>query len=77
MTRMNGRELARQLMPLRPNMQVIMMSGFPEEVTAHQELTPKIPILGKPFQPKQLLDVIEAVLTNPQSERTITSLAQT
>jgi two-component system cell cycle sensor histidine kinase/response regulator CckA len=75
MARMNGRELARRLMPLRPEMQVIMMSGFPDEIMAQQELTPQIPILPKPFAPKRLLLAIEDVLKNPQSERTVASFA--
>ena len=76
MTRMNGHELARRLMPLRPEMQVIMMSGLPDEIMAQRELTPQIPILAKPFLPKQLLIAIEGVLANPQPERTVASLAQ-
>jgi DNA-binding response OmpR family regulator len=76
MVRMNGRELARRLMPLRPEMQVIMMSGFPDEILMQQELTPQIPILAKPFLPKRLLTAIEAVLGNPQSERSVASVAQ-
>jgi hypothetical protein len=42
-----------------------------------QELPPQIPILAKPFLPKRLLIAIEDVLANPQSERTIASLAET
>jgi two-component system cell cycle sensor histidine kinase/response regulator CckA len=76
MARMNGCELARRLMPLRPEMQVIMMSGFPDEIMAQQELTPYIPILAKPFLPKRLLTAIEDVLAKPQSERTVASLAE-
>jgi two-component system, cell cycle sensor histidine kinase and response regulator CckA len=76
MARMNGRELARHLMSLRPEMQVIMMSGFPDEIMAQQELTPQIPILPKPFAPKRLLMAIEEVLRNPQSERTVASFAE-
>lgn len=76
MARVNGRELVRQLLPLRPEMQVIMMSGYPDEVMAQQGLTPAIPILRKPFQPKRLLNTIEEVLANPQSERTIATLVQ-
>ena len=75
MARMNGRELARRLRPLRPEMQIIMMSGFPDEITARQDLTPQIPILAKPFPPKRLLIAIEDVLANPRSERTVTSFA--
>jgi DNA-binding NtrC family response regulator len=76
MARMNGRELARQLMPLRPEMQVIMMSGFPDEIMVQQELTPQIPILPKPFPPKRLWEAIEDVLANPQSGRTVANLAE-
>lgn len=73
---MNGRELVRQLLPLRPDMQVIIMSGFPDEIMAQQGLTPSVPILPKPFPPKRLLDAIEDVLAHPQSERTVASLVR-
>ena len=74
MARMNGRELVQRLLPLRPEMQVIMMSGFPDEIMAQQGLTPLVPILRKPFAPKKLLTAVEDVLANPQSKRTIASL---
>jgi hypothetical protein len=51
-----------------------MMSGFPDEIVAQQGLTPLIPILQKPFPPKRLSSLIESVLANPQSERTIARL---
>jgi len=76
MARMNGRELVRRLLPLRPDMQVIMMSGFPDEVMAQQGLTPLVPMLRKPFPPKRLLNAIQEVLENPQSERTVASLVE-
>jgi DNA-binding NtrC family response regulator len=76
MARMNGRELVRRLLPLRPEMQVILMSGFPDEIMAQQGLTPEVPILRKPFPPKRLLSAIEDVLANPQSKRTVASLVQ-
>src|SRR5437899_6539992 len=76
MARMNGRELVQRLLPLRPEMQVIMMSGFPDEIMAQQGLTPLVPILQKPFAPKRLLTSIEEVLANPQSKRTVASLVQ-
>jgi two-component system, cell cycle sensor histidine kinase and response regulator CckA len=77
MAPMNGRELVRCLLPHRPEMQVIMMSGFPDELMAQQGLTPLVPILRKPFLPKKLLKSIEEVLANPQSERTVASLGRT
>lgn len=76
MARVNGRELVQRLLPLRPEMQVIMMSGFPDEIMAQQGLTPLVPILRKPFVPKRLLATIEEVLANPQSNRTVASLLQ-
>jgi DNA-binding NtrC family response regulator len=76
MAHVNGRELVRRLLPLRPETQVIMMSGFPDEITAQQGLTPLVPILRKPFALKRLLIAIEDVLENPQSKRTIASLVQ-
>jgi two-component system cell cycle sensor histidine kinase/response regulator CckA len=76
MARMNGRELVRRLLPLRPDMQVIMMSGFPDEVMAQRGLTPQVPMLRKPFPPKRLLSAIEEILKSPLSERTIASLVE-
>src|SRR3982074_2343969 len=40
MVRMNGRELARRLMPLRPVMLGIIVSRFPDEIMVQQELSP-------------------------------------
>jgi two-component system cell cycle sensor histidine kinase/response regulator CckA len=74
MARMNGRELVRRLLPLRPEMQVIMMSGYPDEIMAQQGLTPLVPVLRKPFLPKRLLSAIEEVLANPQTKRTVANL---
>ena len=76
MARINGRQLVQRLLPLRPEMQVIMMSGFPDEIMVQQGLTPLVPILRKPFLPKKLLSTIEEVLETPQSQRTIASLIQ-
>ena len=76
MARMNGRELVQRLLPLRPEMQVIMMSGFPDEIMAQQGLTPHVPILRKPFLPRRLLTAIQEVLETPQSQRTIASLTR-
>jgi len=76
MPRLNGRELMQQLIPLRPAMQVIMMSGFPDEVMAQQSLTPLVPVLRKPFKAKRLLRAVKEVLADPRVERTVTGLSQ-
>jgi two-component system, cell cycle sensor histidine kinase and response regulator CckA len=76
MARVDGRELVRRLAPLRPEMQVVMMSGFVDEVIIQQGLTGGFPILQKPFPPNRLLHLIEAMLANPLPERTVTALVQ-
>jgi DNA-binding NtrC family response regulator len=76
MPRLNGRELLQRLIPLRPAMQVIIMSGFPDEVMAQQSLTPLVPILRKPFKAKRLLSAVREVLADPRVERTVASLSQ-
>jgi DNA-binding NtrC family response regulator len=76
MNRMNGGELIRRLVPLRPEMQVIIMSGFPDQILAQHALTPLAPTLQKPFLPKRLLTTIEEILAKPKSERTVARLAQ-
>jgi two-component system cell cycle sensor histidine kinase/response regulator CckA len=75
MAPMNGRELVQRLLPLRPETQMIMMSGYPDEILTQGELTRMIPILQKPFLPKELLTTIEEVLARPESQRTVASLA--
>src|SRR4030088_417037 len=42
MVRMNGPDLVRRLLPLRPEMQVIGISGFTDEILAQQVLTPQV-----------------------------------
>jgi len=76
MPRLNGLELIRRLVPLRPEMQVIMMSGFPDELMAQQNLNPVVPILRKPFLAKRLLRAVQEVLADPRVERTVAGLAQ-
>lgn len=76
MARVNGPELVRRLVPLRPETQVIMMSGFPDEISLQEGLAPLIPVLRKPFQPKRLMDAIEQVLANPHQGRTVAGLSR-
>src|SRR5262249_40934840 len=75
MPRMSGRDLLRNLAPLRPDMQVIIMSGYPDELMAQENLTPLVPVLRKPFLAQKLLHTVLEVLTSPQPERTVAGLA--
>jgi two-component system cell cycle sensor histidine kinase/response regulator CckA len=60
---MNGRELARQVVPIRPSMKVLYVSGYPDEtlITAGVARS-KVPFLQKPFASDALLLSVRKVL---------------
>ncbi len=60
---LNGRELARQAVPIRPSMKVLYVSGYPDEtlVTAGVARS-KVPFLQKPFASDALLFSVRKVL---------------
>ena len=63
MPRMSGRELVEQILPLRPDMRVLYVSGYSEEAIVRQgELTPGIELLPKPFTPGVLTAKIREIL---------------
>jgi PAS domain S-box-containing protein len=52
MPRLSGRELAALLMPLRPKMKVLFLSGYTDEaISRHGILEAGVPFLQKPFTP--------------------------
>ncbi len=63
MPRMTGPELAKRLLPLRPQMLVLYMSGYTDEaIVHHRVLEPGITLLQKPLTPDGLLRKVRAVL---------------
>lgn len=63
MPRMGGRELVEQARPLRPDMQVLYVSGYSEEAIARQgQLTEGVELLSKPFTPGGLTAKIRHLL---------------
>ena len=64
---MNGVELAQRLKPLRPEVPVLFMSGYSEEVINQSDITKGLNYLSKPFTPDQLSlkvrDIIDRRLT--------------
>ncbi len=63
MPHMTGVELAERLRPLRPEMKVLYMSGYAEDVVARRGLREaRAPYLAKPFTPDRLASKVREVL---------------
>jgi two-component system, cell cycle sensor histidine kinase and response regulator CckA len=64
MPRLSGRELANRLLPERPGIKVLFMSGYSEEAIAHHGvLGPGTAFLEKPFTPDGLARKVRDVMT--------------
>src|SRR5205823_7418515 len=77
---MNGRELAQRITEIRPNVKVLYMSGYTENVIGRNgTLDAGIRLLQKPFNLRDLKDkvreVLDATLTPPEVEMWIQSAA--
>ena len=67
MPRMSGRELAQRLAPLRPEIKVLYMSGYAEDVLFRQGvLDASLCFLQKPFRQFELTVKVRQVLDAPQ-----------
>jgi two-component system cell cycle sensor histidine kinase/response regulator CckA len=69
MPQMSGRELADRLTPLRPEMQVLYMSGYTEDaLVQHGVADLSVAFLQKPFRPVELARRVHAVLHPPVTQ---------
>jgi DNA-binding response OmpR family regulator len=63
MPEMNGRDLARNLLALYPNLKRLFMSGYTADVIAHHGvLDPGVHFIQKPFSTKDLAAKVRQVL---------------
>ena len=61
-------QLAQHMMALRPELKVIYMSGYTEDILGEQQLLLRtVPFLQKPFLPFLLLDAVRAALAQQRS----------
>ena len=71
---MSGRQLADQLIPARPEMKLVFMSGYTQDLISHHGvLDPGTVLLEKPFGVESLLRKIREVLDHEPSQTTDSS----
>jgi CheY-like chemotaxis protein len=63
---MSGVELARHARAIRPELKVLLTSGYPEEVfEQHGRPDPQTPLLRKPSRRKDLAEAVRKALDGP------------
>jgi two-component system cell cycle sensor histidine kinase/response regulator CckA len=62
---MSGVEMGERLSRTRPTLPVLYMSGYTDDARIHgKTASGRLPFLGKPFQPSELLARVQAMIKN-------------
>jgi CheY-like chemotaxis protein len=69
MPRMGGRQLAEILTGTRPEIRVLLMSGYTDETPMHSPTEPHDALLHKPFSPSLLAGKVRTILDGTATER--------
>ncbi len=60
---MSGVEMGERLSRTRPSLPVLYMSGYTDDTRFHgADGAPRLPFLGKPFQPNELLEKVQELV---------------
>ncbi len=72
MPRTSGVELAQQLQDLKPDLKVLLISGYTDDALAHHGVLEKdLPLLPKPFTPDALAGKVREILNGPARSASI------
>ncbi len=75
MPEMNGKELSRRVLELKPGMKILFMSGYPAEVIADQGIVAEgLPFIQKPFPGKRLGEKIREVMDEKPAPSPVSSV---
>ena len=66
---LNGPDVAHRLRSTRPDMKVLFMSGFTNDVVSSRGMNPGDPFLVKPFGPDALVRKVQDILRSPFARR--------
>ncbi len=69
MPHMGGRDLARRLGAVRPNMKTLLMSGYTDHASLPEDLVPGAKFLQKPFTPELLARRVRGLLDSAQIQK--------
>lgn len=69
MSPMGGGELVKRIAPIRPDMKVLYISGYPDDPAVRSAMDGRtVSFLAKPFSPKVLIRTIRSILDGVPAE---------